>query len=76
MFCEFPSACLICGASFVVSIDVPDSLGQNLDGRSFGCKCPKCGAGRGGLVPNFTPLAWRAIRSPDIIEGNVERPGL
>jgi hypothetical protein len=71
MFCEFPTTCLNCGTSFVVSAPMPNSVTALPDGSSFDCKCPKCGASRGGLVPNFEPHSLIDVRSADSVEGRL-----
>lgn len=74
MFCEFRAGCLFCQTSFLVSVPLPDSASCLPDGSLFNCNCPKCGALRGGLVPNFEPHSLVAVRSTDSIEGRLLSP--
>jgi hypothetical protein len=76
MFAEFPTACLFCKASFLVSCQLPEAATTVPDGAYFDCTCPKCGEARTGMVPNFEPISLVAVRSSDSIEGRLtDLPG-
>ena len=71
MFCEFPTACRVCGTSFLACIPLPVSATAVPDGTSFLCQCPKCGASSGGMIPNFEPHSLVDVCSPDSVKGKI-----
>ena len=69
MFCEFETACLWCGTSFLVSVAEPDSTNESKTSGDFRYRCPKCGRTEIKALSIYKPYLC-ADRSPDSVEAN------